>query len=154
MSKKLIPGNVYAIPVSGGYGLIQYVGMGQNNIEVARVLTPIVAALADFTPEMCLQKERYYIRMVLRATERSGLIQLIGNYPLPPDAVLPTQYRSLEYVPHRNIREWYLVDATTWKRAFIPHPDAKFFALSSAGIWNAALLRERLEQDWHLENWR
>ena len=154
LSKKLVPGNVYAISISKGYGFIQYVGLGKSNIEVARVLTPLATTLDEFTPQMCLEKERYYIRMVLRATERSGLIEFIGNFQLPSDAVLPTQYRSLEYVPNRNIRDWYLVDVETWGRTLIRNPDDDFFKLSSAGIWNAELLRDRLEQDWSLEKWR
>ena len=154
LSHKLVPGNVYAIPIDNGYGFLQYVGIGKSDIEVARVLAPLAIELDEFTPQMCLQKERYYIRMLVRAAEKRGLLKFIGNFPLPPDAVLPTQYRSLEYVPHRNIREWYLVDVETWRRALVCNPDAEFFKLSCAGIWNVALLRERLEQNWSLEEWK
>lgn len=154
LSHKLVPGNVYAIPIDRGYGFLQYVGKGMSDIEVARVLAPTAAELGEFTPQMCLQKERYYIRMVVRAAERRGLLKFVGNYPLPPDAALPTQYRHLEYVPHRNIRDWYVVDVATWKYRLVRKPDVDFFKLSCAGIWNIALLRERLEQNWSLEEWK
>lgn len=101
-----------------------------------------------------MEKERYYIRMIVASAELAGLIQFVGNYPLPDFAGIPIAYRSLEYVPQRNIRDWYLVDNATWKRCHIKKPDELFFQLSPAGIWNADLLRSRLEEGWSLENWK
>lgn len=152
--RKLCPGDVFAIPITIGYGLFQYVEVGKNNIELVRVLRTVIPAISDFSPEMCMEKERYYIRMLVASAEFSGLIQFIDSYPLPDSAAVPRAYRSLVYVPQRNIRDWYLVDHETWKRVRMDDPDEAFFQLSPAGIWNADLLRMRLEENWSLENWR
>lgn len=151
-------GNVYAIETSIGYGLFQcvapYVATRDPGIDVVRVLQTVIRDINAFMPQLLEEKERYYTQMIVCEAERRKLITLIGNFPLPKLAKAPKKYRRLEYVPHRNIRDWYIIDAKTLKMKIVPEITDEFLRLSSSAIWNVAYLRERIEEDWRLEDWR
>ena len=136
--KKDTAGDVYAIETNIGYGFIQCVAKDDDGIDFVRVLEPILENVSDFDENFCLIKERYWIQMLIAPAKRAKLIDYVGNFVLPIDAKVPTKCRHLEKVPHRNIRDWYLVDVKTWQHTYVENPDEEFFKLSDLGVWNAA----------------
>jgi hypothetical protein len=147
-------GSVYAIKTSIGYGLFQCVQHNDIGIDVVRVLQPIIQNINEFSPELLQESERYFIKFTVQAALNSKLIILIGKYNVPSSVKVPKKYRMLDFVPHRNIRNWYIVDAKTNGLRLISNINEKFLSLSCDGIWNDTFLIERLEEGWTLENWK
>lgn len=147
-------GTVYAIKTSIGYGLFQCVQHDDIGIDVVRVLQPIIQNIGEFSPELLQERERYFIKFTVQAALNRKLILFIGKYNVPSSVKVPKKYRFLDLVPHRNIRNWYIVDAKTNGMRLISNINEKFLSLSSDGIWNDTLLIERLEEGWTLENWK
>lgn len=147
-------GSVYAIQTRIGCGLFQVVQHREIGIDVIRVLQPIIQNCNEFSPELLQEQERYFVKFAVRAAYNKKLINLIGNFRVPSAVKVPKKYRMLDYVPHRNIRNWYIVDAKTNGLRLISTLNEKFLSLSCDGIWNDTFLIERLEEGWTLENWK
>lgn len=147
-------GSVYAIKTRIGYGLFQVVQHNDVGIDVVRVLQPIIQNINDFSLDLLQEHERYFIKFTAQAALKRKLIILIGQYNVPSSVKVPKKYRMLDFVPHRNIRNWYIVDAKTNGLKLVSNINKKFLSLSCDGIWNDTFLIERLEEGWTLENWK
>jgi hypothetical protein len=154
MSKKCYLGDVFTLEVKHGYCVFQFVGHDIDNIEIIRVLRPVIKSVAEITGELINQKEHFFVRFPLQPSYKKDLVHFINNYPIPPKTSIPTYYRSLDYVTHKNIRNWYMIEAKTLKRQVIRELTSEFLDLSPSGIWNAECLREQLEMGWTLETWK
>lgn len=147
-------GNVYAIKTKIGYGLFQVIQNNDEGIDVVRVLKPIIQNVEQFSPELLQETERYFIKFTVRTALNKKLIILIGKYNVPSSVKIPKKYRMLDFVPHRNIRNWYIVDAKTNRMKLVSSINEKFLSLSCDGIWNDTFLIERIEEGWTLEEWK
>lgn len=151
--KSKLQGNVYAIETKKGFGFFQCVSIDSDGIDVVRVLDKILPSIDQFKNNMVLDKERYYTKIVVGAADKSKLISFVGNYPLPDYAKAPKQYRDLDIYPD-NVRYWYIVNDRTLSRKYVTKITDSFLSLSPHGIMNAAFLRERLEENWSLSEWK
>jgi len=127
--------------------------MSESQIDIVRVLPNFLTRLDEFSPTLLESKERYYIKMhVILACDR-GLIESIGKFDLPKNVKIPYKFRSLDFNPYKGWRKWYMINERLNSRKLVTKIDDQFLTLSSFGIWNPALLKERLEEGWSLENW-
>lgn len=154
MAKSAEIGNVYAIKTKIGYGLFQVVQNDEVGIDVVRVLKPTIEDVGQFSPELLQETERYFIKFTVRAALNKKLIIFIGKYTVPSSVKVPKKYRMLDVVPHRNIRNWYIVDAKTNRMKLVSRIDKKFLSLSCDAVWNDTFLIERIEEGWTLEDWK
>ena len=147
-------GDVFAIKTDIGYGIFQVVSYTNDvGISVIRVLSKIIQNLSDFSQGFLNDKERYFVKFPVKAALNKRLIISLGNYDVPSCVKVPKKYRMLDYVPHRNIRNWYIVDAKTNSLKLVSKINDKLLSLSCDCIWNDTLLKERLEENWSLKNW-
>jgi hypothetical protein len=147
-------GNVFAIKINNGYGLFQCIENYEPGIDVVRILEPVLQNLDEFSPELIQSTERYFVKFTVETAHERQLILYIGKYPVPSSVVVPKKYRMLNYVPHRNVRNWYVIDAKTNSMKYVSKIDNSLLKLSCSSIWNDTLLRERLEENWSLEQWK
>ena len=129
----------------------------QNNeagIDVIRVLKPTIEDITQFSPELLQQAERYFIKFTVQAALNKKLITYIAKYKVPSSVKVPRKYRMLDFVPHKNIRNWYIVDAKTNGMKLVKSINKKFLSLSCDEIWNDMFLIERIEEGWTLEDWK
>ena len=147
-------GSVFAIKTSIGYGLFQVVQKNDVGIDVVRVLQSTIQNIEQFSPKLLQEHERYFIKFAVQSALNKKLITFIGEYPVPTSVKIPKKYRMLDYVPHKNIRNWYIVDAKTNNLKLVSSLNKKILSLSCDGIWNDTFLIERIEEGWTLENWK
>jgi len=147
-------GSVYAINTSQGYAVFQCVAKSEKRIDIVRVMSPFLARLEDFEPTILLMSEVYFVKIMVKLAHEKGLIEYIGKFNVPDDVRVPNKFRSLDYNPYKGWRRWYEVDENMNSRKLITAVDDRFLSLSSYGIWNVALLRERLENGWRLQDWK
>lgn len=147
-------GSVYAIKTKIGYGLFQVVQKSEEGIDVVRVLKSVIENIENFSPELLQETERYFIKFTVRAALNKKLIVYIGNYNVPSTVKAPKKYRMLDFVPHRNIRNWYIVDAKTNEMKLVSSINKKFLSLSCDAVWNDTLLIECIQDGWTLEEWK
>lgn len=133
---------------------MQCVAKSEPRIDIVRVLKPILTESNDFNPEILEEKERYFIKIILVAASDMGLIKFIGCFDVPKSVKLPANFRTLEYNPYKGWRKWYEIDERIHSRKQVTLLDKHFLSLSSYGVWNVALLKDRIESGWSLENWK
>ena len=153
-SKNAELGSVYAIKTNIGYGLFQVVQNKESGIDVVRVLQSTIQNIDQFSPSVLQGTERYFIKFTVQSAFKKKLITFIGKYNIPSSVKIPKKFRMLDCVPHKNIRNWYVVDAKTNSLKLVTSLNKKILSLSSDGIWNDTFLIERIEEGWTLENWK
>lgn len=154
MEEKSRIGDIFAIQTNIGFGLFQVIQHIEKGIDVIRVLFPIIQDTSQFSKDMADGKERYFIKFPVLAAYNKNLIIKIGNFNIPEFVKIPKKYRMLDYVPHRNIRNWYVVDAKTNSFKKVSNINDDFLSLSSDAIWNDTFLKERIEENWNLKDWK
>ena len=154
MIKKCSIGDVFALATKDGFVALQHIGLDDDGVEVIRVLRPLLNSKSMIDDNVINDKEHFIVRFPLLASYKKNLVDFIGNFPIPPNTSIPMYYRTLDYIPHKSIRNWYMVEAATSKRQIVNELTSQFLALSPSGIWNVAYLREQLEMGWTLENWK
>jgi hypothetical protein len=149
---KITEGEVFAIKTKVGYGFLQYVTMGHLGIELIRVLEPIKETNSITQDEVNI-KERYSVHFVVKTALRKKLIERSGLFTIPTYYHVPTKART-EHNIRGEFLGWHIVEQKTLKRELKSELSAEDILLSPHGNPNDTLLKEWLETDWRLENWR
>ena len=154
MLKNLALGDVFGISTNSGIGFIQFVSDTEDNCELIRVLIGLYESYEDISEEIIKQKERYFLHFPLRSAFKKKLIHYIGNYNIPQNVIIPRYFRSQTVHPKTNSTSWYIFEEDICKMKHIEVLSNEIIALSDWSVWNDTLLKERLEQNWALEDWR
>ncbi len=149
---KLEKGQVYSIKIANGYGFIQYIETGSSGVEYVRILDPIRTA-EEITQNEINERQRWCCGFPLKAAHNRKLINYVGLFQLPPKYKIEYWTRS----PH-NIRGehlgWHTVHRDTLERKFKKSLRRRYLKLSPHGIFNDTLIRERLDSNWKLSDWK
>jgi hypothetical protein len=149
---KLEKGQVYSIKISHGYGFLQYIETDSLGVEYVRILNPIKETEEIYQDEIN-EKQRWCIGFPLKAALNRKLINYVGQFQLPPK--YKTEYWTRS--PH-NVRGehlgWHIVHRETLERKFKKKLRKRHLKLSPHGVFNDTLIRERLEKNWNLSDWK
>jgi hypothetical protein len=146
-------GDVFEIETSNGIAFFQYVHENEDIGSLIRIL-PIIHMdnKKGFLNDLVEQKELYFIHFPLGAALRQKIVSKMGNYPIPKDFVLPQKFRDDHSIKGEFIC-WHIVDYETWQREKVEKLTDEQKQLSPWGTWNDTLLKERLAENWTLDNW-
>ena len=149
---KIQEGEVFAIKTKLGFGFLQYIKQDQFGVEIIRVLEPIKEVNEIYQEEVNLP-ERYTVHFVVKAALNRKLIYRTGVFKIPDNYVIPSKGRE----PH-NVRGeflgWHITDQKTLKKELKKELSFEDLKLPPHGHPNDTLLREWLETNWRLENWK
>jgi len=149
---KIQAGEVFAIKTKIGFGFLQFIEMSNLGIEIIRVLEPIKQANEIFQEEVNIP-ERYTVQFVVKAALRRKLIERTGKFQIPDFYKVPTKART-EHIIRCEFLGWHIVDQQTLKRELKKELTPEDLLLSPHGHPNDTLLKEYLENNWRLENWK
>ena len=149
---KLEQGQVYSINTAHGYGFIQYIETDSLGVEYVRILDPIKEP-EEINQDEINKQQRWCCGFPLKAAYNRKLINYLGLFKLPPKYKVEYWTRT----PH-NIRGehlgWHIVNRETLERKFKKILRKRHLKLSPHGIFNDTLIRERLESNWKLSEWK
>ena len=149
---KIQEGEVFAIKTKLGFGFLQYIKPDQFGVEIIRVLEPI-KDVNEISQEEVNIPERYTVHFVVKAALRRKLIYRTDVFKIPDNYSIPAKGRE----PH-NVRGeflgWHITDQKTLKIELKKELSAEDLKLPPHGHPNDTLLREWLETNWRLENWK
>jgi hypothetical protein len=149
---KIQEGEVFAIQTKIGFGFLQYIKPDQFGVEIIRVLEPIKQD-NEISQQEVDAAERYTVHFVVKAALRRKLIYRTGIFTIPENFRIPERGREKQTV-RGEFLGWHITDLKTLKiekKKELSNEDLK---LPPAGHPNDTLLREWLENNWRLENWK
>lgn len=126
----------------------------KNNCDLIRILPGIFQDLTFDWLEIVCKKETYFIHFPLQAALNKKLVTYIGNFELPQGFVEPKYFRVRTVNPRNGDSTWYLREENNNRMKNIEMLSEEIIGLSDWCIWNDTLLRERIEENWSLQNWR
>lgn len=145
-------GDLFELVTSKGKVYFQYIFETEQKIQLIRILPDFYPERPNNFSEVINKKELYYVHFPLKPAYRKKLVEYVGNYEIPSQVMIPEHMRS-----QHNIRGemlgWHIINTETWQRDFVKNLTDKQKELSPWGIWNDTLLKERIEEEWTLEEW-
>jgi hypothetical protein len=150
--RKFIFGDLFEIKTEKGFGYFQYVFDEIDKIQIIRVLTNHFTEQPESFTEIVNEKEFYYIHFPLVTAFNRKLISFTGNYAIPSSVSKPKYMRTTHTIRGKMLG-WHIVDTLTLKRQFVIDLSEEQKQLSPWGIWNDTLLKERISQNWTLNDW-
>ena len=149
---KIQEGEVFAIQTKIGFGFLQYIKPDQFGTEIIRVLEPI-KNVNEISQQEVEISERYTIHFVMKAALRRKLIIRTGLFKIPSNYLLPKKAREEHNVRGQFIG-WHIIDKETLKRELKNELSKEDLKLPPHGHPNDTLLKEWLENNWKLEDWK
>ena len=149
---KIVKGDVFSLETKIGYGFLQYIEDDQFGVGIVRVLEPI-KAIPDAIQADVNIPERFTAHFVVRAALKRRLIHRVGNFSVPEHYIVPTKARE-KHMVRGEFLGWHIVDTKTLKRELKQQLSEEDLKLPFHGHPNDTLLREYLESNWRLENWK
>ncbi len=148
---KIKLGDLFELKTSKGYAYIHYIHKNDDLGELIRVLPKIYKKRPVNFNEIVSQKEKFIVFFPLSAATRKKLVEYIGfynceNYTIP-------KYMRTEHNVRGEFLGWHIVNIETWQRNLVKSLTSEQKKLSPWGIWNISLLKERIIQDWKIEDW-
>lgn len=149
---KIIPGEVFSIKTSKGYGFLQFIENNDMGIQIVRVLEPLKQEKFVTQKETDI-KERYVIGFAVTAALKRKIIDRAVVLKIPDHFKTPKETRT-KHMIRGEFLGWHIVNQKTLKRRLVYSLTPKEIELSPSGCPNDTLLIEWLETDWRLENWK
>ncbi len=153
MKSKIELGDVFEFETSKGKAILHFIGESYRpgSGEFIRILDGFYLSTPVDLEKIVLTKEKYIILFSLNLAYKKKLIKKIGRVS-NLEFKVPTTMKIVENV-RGEFKGWYLVDPKTLMRKFVKNLSEDEKKLNSFGIWNPALLKESLENDWSIEKW-
>ncbi len=149
---KIQKGEVFAIHTKIGFGFLQFIEPDKLGVKIIRVLEPI-KHVNEISQEEIDLPERYTVHFVVKAALRRKLIQRAGLFKIPSTYILPVKAREMHNVRGKFLG-WFIIDKKTLIRELKQELSTEDLKLSPHGHPNDTLLKEWLENNWRLENWK
>lgn len=146
-------GDVFEIVTPKGKAYIQYVFKNETLGELIRVLQGVYEQRPQNLEEIVNKSEQYFIHFPVKVANKQRIIELSGNFELPPNLEIPKKFRTLRKDKDGNIIGWQIIDYDSWQRETVNKLSGQQQELSPWGTWNDTLLIERITQGWTLEKW-
>ncbi|MDD2533285.1 MAG: hypothetical protein PHC86_01125 [Eubacteriales bacterium] len=152
--KKIKVGDIFGISTNRGHAVFQYVANTKDNCDLIRILPGFFQSLSFDFQEIVRNQEMYFIHFPLQAALNKKLVTYIGYYELPQGFVVPKHFRVQTINPRNGESTWYIREENKNGMQYIDVLSDEIIALSDWCVWNDTLLRERIEENWSLQNWR
>ncbi len=143
-------GDIFEIKTVTGHGYLQYVDKTALGVELIRVLDFVNT---DIKQDDVNRPERWNTEFTLKAAVTKKLVAKIGKFDIPNYYKIPEFARTTHNV-RGEFKGWHIVNRKTLQRelkAQLTNDDLK---LSPYGIMNDTLIKEYLDSNWRLENWK
>lgn len=140
-------GDVIALDTSKGVALAQVVHRDRLYGTLIRVLQPLFETIPADVVAAVRAPDRFYTFFPVNAAISKGIVQKIGQAPVPPEAqAFPVLRVKGDIQKNGSVSTWWLWDGTKeWPVGLL---DAETRRLSIAEVVNDTLLRQRIESDW------
>jgi hypothetical protein len=151
--KKARFGDVFEVRTPRGFAYLQYTSKHPEYSDTIRVLPGLFEARPPLTELAALTtQEGYFTFYLVSLAVRHGLVELVGNYPIPagleaPSKLLRAGFRTSE----GKALAWFLEEGgheTLLKRELTPEEKR----ISLAQMWNHEFLVHRLAEQWRPEH--
>lgn len=140
-------GDIVEIRTSNGLAYAQISHVHDMYGTLLRIMPHFFAARPRIFSEIIQGKEKFAAFVALNAPVKKRLMAIVGNEPVPLDAMRFPIFRVL--MPNlvtKRAENWGLWDGKkSWKVDKLSDEQQRF---PDAGVWGDELLIERLENDW------
>ncbi|TGM65837.1 hypothetical protein EHQ94_02025 [Leptospira meyeri] len=153
MKSRIQLGDVFEFETSKGKAILHFIGKSYRpgSGEFIRVLEGLYLTLPEKLEEIVTSKERYIILFPCILAFRAKMIKKLGN--VSHEKFQIPKIMKLEEIVRGEFKGWYLIDPNTKNRKFVKNLNEKEKQINPSGIWNPALLKERLEKNWSIDEW-
>jgi hypothetical protein len=147
MAKAMKVGTLVEFEFPSGRVYLQVVG-ARNGVELVRVLDEVYASRPSLD-SLAAARERCFAVFPLAMAVKAGLATIVGEAAV--DAEAKSQRLRARGVISRDGKtlSWFIREGGGQRVVHALSPEER--RLSIDEIWNVALLRERVEQDWRPE---
>lgn len=149
---KVVKGDVFSLDTKVGFGFLQYIEDDQFGVGVVRVLESIKPTNEVLQDDINFP-ERFTAHFVVTTAFKRKLIQRVGNFSVPENYKIPSKARE-KHIIRGEFLGWHIIDTKTLKRELKQQLTAEELKIPFHGHPNDTLLREYLESNWRLENWK
>lgn len=147
--KKARFGDVFEVSTPRGLAYLQYTSKHPRYSDAVRILPGLFKARP--TPDelaALTTQEGYFTFYLVSLAVRHGLVELVGNYPIPAGLKAPSKLLRAGFTTREGkVMAWFLWDGTRetlLKRELTPEEKR----ISLAEMWNHELLVHRLAEQW------
>lgn len=146
-------GDLVEVRTPRGLAYVQYTSKHPRYSDTIRVLPGLFEQRppADELRALSTQ-EGYFVFYLVSLAVRHGLVEIIGNYPIPAGLDAPAKLLRVGFIaPGGKVMTWVLLEGskeTLIKRALTPEEKR----LSRAQMWNHEYLVQRLAEQWRPEH--
>jgi hypothetical protein len=149
---KLTSGDVFRIKTENGYGFMQYIETTHLGVEYVRVLD-FMSDSEELSISEVYKKERWCIEFCLKIAARRKIVSKVANFGIPVNFETALFART-----EHNIKDeflgWFIVNRKTLQRELKKNLSDEELKLSPFGVMNDTLIKEYLECDWKLDDWK
>lgn len=140
-------GDVIEIPTPKGLAYAQYTHRHDLYGELIRILPGLYDRRPESFAELVRSKELYFVFFTLAAAVSKGVVEIAAQESVPRAAVeFPLMRRRGAITPDGKVLNWWLWNGETeWR---VDELNEEQESLSIRGVWNAALLVERIVEGW------
>lgn len=150
-NSKIEIGDVFEIQTKKGFAYIQCRFFHPKWLELVRVLPGLYKKRPEDFAQLVGQPDLYEVFFMLKASYRDGMVKKVAHFDV--DGFKPEYMRNSIII--RNVfYGWNIVNTDNLHRKHVLMLNNEESKLSPFGIWNPALLIQRLEEGWNLENWQ
>ncbi len=143
-------GDIFEIETSKGKAYLHFVLKDKMMGSLVRVLPGLFSSKPEKLCDLVKKQELYVIFFPLSAASKRGLVKHVGNFKV--DFEKPKYMRD-KHIIGNEFLGWHIVDTSTWENKLVKNLTDDQRKMSPWGIWNDALLIERLEEEWSPEYW-
>jgi hypothetical protein len=145
-------GDIVEVRTPRGLAYLQYTSKHPKYSDTVRVL-PGLFEQRPVPPELAAlaTQEGYFTFYLVSLAVRHGLVEIVGNYPIPEGLEAPRALRRSGFTtPEGKVLTWVVWDGT--KEVLKKELSASEKRFSLAEMWNHEFLVTRLSEQWRPEH--
>lgn len=143
-------GDIFEINTTKGKVYLHYVFVDYTIGDLVRVLNGFYKSQPENLKETAEKKEQFILFFPISVAFKKKIIYKVGRYDMV--FKMPSHMRASHTI-RGEFLGWHIIDTQTWQRKLVKELTKDQKQLSPWGVWNYALLLERLEEGWNLEHW-
>lgn len=147
MAKRIRIGDIVEISTSRGLAYAQYTHKDESWGALLRVLPGFFDQRPQDFEHLVRQQERFVSFFPLGAAVSQGIVQLVGNEPVPRQAERLPDFRWAGFIDRQgNVRDWWIGEGGTKRKVTELTPEQRKMPILE--VINDTLLIDRIENDW------
>ena len=149
---KIEQGEVFAISTKIGFGFFQFISTSNLGIEIIRVLETVKQSNKISQDDVNIT-ERFTLHFVVKAALRKAVIEKVGMFKIPETYTIPAKGRE-QHIVRGEFIGWHIIDQKTLRRELKKELTSKEVLIPPYGYPNDTLLKNYIENNFRLENWK